>query len=28
LITGYERRKWKVLEQNDVIQHEHYMLAS
>jgi len=28
LIMGLERRKWKVLEQSDVIQHGQHMLAS
>ena len=28
LITGYRRRKQRVLEQSDIIQHGHHMLAS
>ena len=28
LITGLKRRKWKVLKQNNVIQHGNHMLAS
>jgi len=28
LIIGLERRESKVLEQNDIIQHEYHMLAS
>jgi len=27
LITGLERKEYKVLEQNDIIQHGHHMLT-
>ena len=28
LIIGLKKKKWKVLEQSDIIQHEHYILIS